>query len=259
MRDEQLSPLTERDKRRTLECWQNQPFGSVTLESRRDDSTSATGTSARSDVAPSEGVSILPFDSHRCESGGTDAPTVTDNATQGRPTPPRDANVPLAREAPRPTTPNHARPREITSAPQPSVPVERSNHNSTGPSFSTDEEVPRTAPLEEEPLRNDEGRTCLLTSSHCIVRGSVGPSPSAMRPFHMSFDTGSGYNLIRLRDLPQRWEDYRIPDASVPALGDVNGNRLRLLGQVVLRVRFGSTMYRVSFLVAERLAVSVII
>ena len=80
-----------------------------------------------------------------------------------------------------------------------------------------------------------------------------------MRPFHMEFDTSSGYNVIRLRDLPQSWDDYRIPDASVPALGDANGNRLRLLRQVVIRVPFGSAMYRVSFFVAERLAVSVII
>ena len=199
------------------------------------------------------------MDSHRCDSGGTDVSTVTDNLTQGRPTPPRDGNVPLAREAQRPTTPNHARPRENTSAPQPSVFVERRNSNGTGPSSSTDEEVPRTAPLEEEPLRNDEGLTCLLTSSYYIVSGSVGPSPGAMRPFHMAFDIGSGYIVIRLRDLPQVWKNCRIPDASVPALGDANGNRLRLLGQVVLHVRFGSAMYRVSFLVAERLAVIVII
>ena len=184
---------------------------------------------------------------------------MTDNPTQGRSTPPREENVPLAREAQRPTTPNHARPRENTSAPKPCVPVERSNNNGTGPSSSTDEEVPRTAPLEEEPLRNDEGRTCLLTLSHYIVRGSVGPSPSAMRLFHMAFDIGSGYNVIRLRDLPQGWENYRIPDASMPALGDANGSRLRLRGQVVMRVRFGSAMYRVSFLITERLAFSVVI
>ena len=205
MRDERLSPLPERDKRRTLEYWQNQPFGSVTVRSRRDDSTSATGNSKRSDVSPSQGGSILPLDSRRCESGGTDAPTVTNNPTQGRQTPPREGNVPLAREAQRPTIPNHARPRENTSAPQPSGPVERSNNTGTDQSSSMDEEVPRTAPLEEEPLRNDESRTCMLTSSHYIVSGSVGPSPSTMRPFHMAFDTGSGYNVIRLRDLPQGW------------------------------------------------------
>ena len=59
-----------------------------------------------------------------------------------------------------------------------------------------------------------------------------------MRPFHMALDTGSGYNVIRLRDLPQGWENYRIPDAFMSELGDANGNRLRLLGQIVLCVRF---------------------
>ena len=48
------------------------------------------------------------------------------------------------------------------------------------------------APIVEKPLRNDDGRACLLTSSHYIVSGLVGPHPSAMRPFHMAFDTGSG-------------------------------------------------------------------
>ena len=182
MRDERLSPLPERDKHRKLEYWQNQPFGSITVKSRRDDSTSATGNSARSNVAPSKGVSILPLDSHRCESGGTDAPAVTDNPTQGRSTLPREGNVPLAREARRPTTPNHARPRENTTAPQPSVTDERSNDNGTGPSSFKKEKVARAEPLEEEQLRNDKGRTCLLTPSHYIVSGSVGPSSSAMRP-----------------------------------------------------------------------------
>ena len=105
---------------------------------------------------------------------------MTENPAQGRPTPPRDGNVPLAREAQRPTTPNHACPGVNTSASQPSVPVERSNDNGTGTSSYTNGEVPRTAPLEKEPLRNDEGHTCLVTSSHYIVSGSVGTSPSAM-------------------------------------------------------------------------------
>ena len=183
----------------------------------------------------------------------------TDKPTQGMPRFPRVGNVLPARETHRPTTPNHAHPCENTTALQPSVACERSNDQGTGPSSSANKEVHRTRTLEKEQLRNDEGRTCLLTSSHCIVSRSVGPSPSAMRSFHMAFDTGSGYNVIQLRDLPQSWEKYRIPDASVAVLGEVNGNRLRLLGQAVFRVLFGSAMYRVSFLVAERFAVIVII
>ena len=88
---------------------------------------------------------MLPLDSHCCESGGTDAPTVTDNPTQGRT-----------------TTPNHARPHENTTAPQPSVTGERSSDNGTGLSSYTNEEVLRTAPLEEEPLCNDEAARAYL-------------------------------------------------------------------------------------------------
>ena len=55
---------------------------------------------------------------------------------------------------------------------------------------------------------------------------------------HMAVYTGSGYNVIRLRDLSHGWEQYWIPDAPMPPLGDANGNRLRLLGKVALRVRF---------------------
>ena len=103
MRYERLSPLPERDKPRKLECRQNQPFGSVTVKLRRDDSTSATRNSARSDVAPSEGSSILPSDSESCESAGTGAPVVIDCPSQGRPT------MPSAENFPQPERPNSRR------------------------------------------------------------------------------------------------------------------------------------------------------
>ena len=44
-----------------------------------------------------------------------------------------------------------------------------------------------------------------------------------------------------------------------PFLGDANGNTLKLIGKIVLRVRLGSATYRVLFVVAEHLAVSVIV
>ena len=90
--------------------------------------------------------------------------------------------------------------------------------------------------LVEEPLRNEDGRACLLTLLHYILSNSVGPHPSAMRPFHMAFDTGSGYNFISLRDFSHGWDQYLIPDTPMSPLGDANGNRLRLLGKVALRV-----------------------
>ena len=75
----------------------------------------------------------------------------------------------------------------------------------------------------------------------------------------MAFDTGCGPNVIRCSALPQGWEDSLLQDQDLPALGDANGNTLRLMGKIKLRVRLGSATYRVFFVVAEHLAVGVII
>ena len=45
----------------------------------------------------------------------------------------------------------------------------------------------------------------------------------------------------------------------MPRLGDANGRQLRLLGEITLRIRFGNTTYRAPFIVADKLAVNVII
>ena len=260
MRDERIPPLPERDNRRTIEYWQDQPYGSVRVQQRRNDPVSLDPTSEESNVAQTDEGSKESPDSTICESQGTVARSVDVHPTLGQPKPVEVDNVIQLRQEPRrPPPSNTARPRESNVASKPQEQVASKVGDRTDQSSSSDEEAPRVAPLVEEPLRNDDGRACLLTSSHYIVCGSVGPHPSAMRPFHMAFDTGSGYNVIRLRDLPTGWERYRVPNATMPALGDANGNRLRLLGKVVLRVRFGSAMYRIAFLVAERLAVSVII
>ena len=257
MRDKRLPPLPERDKRRTLEYWRNRPFGSVTIQRNLHVPTAVP--IARNN-APIEDFPKNTLDSRGCESQDTVTPTPVDDPTQGRRVRFEIDDVRQARQEPRRLPPrNDPRRREANMGATPLEPEAPTAGNRADNSSSPDEEGPRMAPLVEELLRNDDSRACLLTSSHYIVSGSVGPHPSAMRPFHMAFDTGSGYDVIRLRDLPHGWEQYRIPDAPMPPLGDANGNRLRLLGKVALRVRFGPSMYRVAFLVAERLAVSVII
>ena len=50
-----------------------------------------------------------------------------------------------------------------------------------------------------------------------------------------------------------------LQDQDLPAIGDANGNPLKLMGKIFLRVRLGSATYRVLFVVAEHLAVSLII
>ena len=48
-------------------------------------------------------------------------------------------------------------------------------------------------------------------------------------------------------------------DTVLPTLGDANGRPLSLLGEIVLRIRFGNTTYRVPFIVADNLAAEVIV
>ena len=62
-------------------------------------------------------------------------------------------------------------------------------------------------------------------------------------------------NIVRRDALTDGWETFLTKDAVLPTLGDASGRPLRLLGEVVLRIRFGNTTYRVPFIVAEKLAV----
>ena len=112
------------------------------------------------------------------------------------------------------------------------------------------------APFNQESIQDEQGSVCLLSSTHYIVSGTIGLHPRLM---HMAFDTGCVPNVIRRSALPQGWENSLLKDQDFPALGDANGNPLKLMGKIVLRVRLGSATYLVLFVVAEHLAVSVII
>ena len=80
-----------------------------------------------------------------------------------------------------------------------------------------------------------------------------------MRPFNAVFDTGSGMNIVRQDALTDGWQTWLTKDTVLPTLGDANGRPFRLLGEIVLRIRFGNTTYRVPFIVADKLAVEVIV
>ena len=80
-----------------------------------------------------------------------------------------------------------------------------------------------------------------------------------MVPFNAVFDTGSGMNIVKRDALFDGWEKLLDKDVTMPRLGDANGRPLRLFGQITLRIRFGNTAYRVPFIVADKLAVKVII
>ena len=115
------------------------------------------------------------------------------------------------------------------------------------------------APFNQEAIQGEQVSVCLLSSTQYIVSGTIGSHTKLMQPHHMAFDTGCGPNVIRRSALPQGWEDSLLQDQDLPAFGDANGNPLKLMGKIVLRVRLGSATYRVLFVVAEHLAVSMII
>ena len=66
-------------------------------------------------------------------------------------------------------------------------------------------------------------------------------------------------NIVRQDALTDGWQTWLTKDAVLPMLGDANGRPLRLLGEIVLRIRFGNVTYRVPFIVADKLAVEVIV
>ena len=80
-----------------------------------------------------------------------------------------------------------------------------------------------------------------------------------MRPFNAVFDTGSRMNIVRQDALSDGWQTWLTKDTVLPTLRDANGRPLRLLGEILLRIRFGNTKYRVPVIVSDMLAVEVII
>ena len=97
----------------------------------------------------------------------------------------------------------------------------------------------------------------MLRSSHYVVAGSIGLSRRHMRPYHIVMDTGAGFNVIRSSALPYGWQNKLIPDCQLPNLSDANGKPLRLQGAVQLRVRFKNSIFLVTFIAADQLAVDV--
>ena len=99
----------------------------------------------------------------------------------------------------------------------------------------------------------------MLQSSHYIVAGSVGLHRRHMRSFNIVLDTGAGINVIKTSALPVGWENHLIEGADLPELGDANGKPLKLQGAIRLRVRFRNSVFLTTFVIADRLAVDIIL
>ena len=100
---------------------------------------------------------------------------------------------------------------------------------------------------------------CPMTSKIYNVLGSVATEGNAFKPHMIAVDTCSGYNLVRKADLPPECNRYVIRDAPLSRPAGANTNLLRLTAVVRLAVRLRNTTFHIPFVVAEQLAVPVLL
>ena len=104
-----------------------------------------------------------------------------------------------------------------------------------------------------------DGVICLMASKIYNVLGSIATEENAFKPRTIAFDTCSGYNLVRKADLPPDWARYVVRGAPLPRLAGANRNPLKLSAVVRLAVRLRNTTFRIPFVVADQLAVPVLL
>ena len=119
------------------------------------------------------------------------------------------------------------------------------------------------------PKRNDlanrsapkvvDGAICLMTSKIHNFLGPIATEDNAFKPYKIAVDTSSGYNLVRKADLPPDWTGYVIRNAALPRLASANSDPLKLSAGVGLAVRLRNTTFWVQFVVADELAVPVLL
>ena len=123
---------------------------------------------------------------------------------------------------------------------------------------TNNEKQRHSAPYHDVPTYRDS-TLCLLTAAHYVISCSIVLDGHTMRPFNAVFDTGSGMKIVRQDALTAGRQMWPTKDNVLPTLGDANGRPLRLPGEIVLRIHFGSTTYCVPFIVADKPAVEVIV
>ena len=99
----------------------------------------------------------------------------------------------------------------------------------------------------------------LLSSKLYKVYGSIAKAANAFKSHRIAIDTCSGYNLVRRDCLPPDWHSYEIPGAPLPRLAGADSNSFELTAVVRLVVRLGNVTYRLPFVLAETLAVDVLL
>lgn len=105
----------------------------------------------------------------------------------------------------------------------------------------------------------EDGLVSTLASIQSMVDGSVGIRLERLNALHFALDTGAGFNNIVRGALPPLWDAEVYFDSIAPRLSDANANHLLLWELLWLTVRFGNMKFKVRSIVADRLAVDLII
>ena len=98
----------------------------------------------------------------------------------------------------------------------------------------------------------------LLAKRNYKVHAEIGFISTLMVRRVATLDTGAGPNVIRLSEVPTA-AMARVRHGPLPNVTDANRNPIRMRGVITLVVRLGRHMAKVDFIVAERLAVPVIL
>ena len=104
-----------------------------------------------------------------------------------------------------------------------------------------------------------DGVVCLLSSKLYTVYGLIGTATNSLKPYRIAIDTCSGYNLVRRDCLPPDWRTYQVPNASRPRVAGADSSPLKLTAVVRLALQFGNVTYRLPFVIANSLAVEVLL
>lgn len=99
----------------------------------------------------------------------------------------------------------------------------------------------------------------MMDATHFLIDGSIGGSPGTMSSAGYSFETGAGFNMIRHSTLLPDCESHVDLKATATLLIYANSRPIDLAESVWLAVRFTNELYRVTFVVAERLVVELVI
>ena len=138
----------------------------------------------------------------------------------------------------------------------------------TNPHADQEEEQPRTnppgigflrRPWQQVKSHDDPEAVFVLAKRNYKVYANIGLDTRHMTRFMTVLDTGAGSSFIRLGEIPHGMRDRIQPLPSEANIRNASGKPVPIMGTIDLQVQIGSTLEKVTFLVADKLAVAVIL